>query len=869
MSRFTSRANPVRTSSPQDDFATANSFTQDQLIHSTLNFDHTARRSLPLGDDEQPEADAQHTAGSADMSMSIELGRGIKRGARDPDADSSDLAIALGGGDSQHEVTGTPPFRPRTASRKSDGLLRREASVRAATSAVKTKQRSISEAIGRRHTVDDDTMQPILSARHTRFTGTRRVSAQDGTPRRAPANNPTVQSATYTANSFALPDMPGLTELVSGDGTPLLTRATKPARTRFTSASYQPPRSGHAPIDSLPIPQDEHRIYNSLQQVKQNQAQLEQDAADAERRADDYQQQVIELRRQLEAERRRPDGALGEDEETAAMKFQQQKSNLQASVNALEQHCRRIERNANTAQIKLQRVKKERDGLIEDVAAALHRSEVLETENQDIQEGYARLIEENELLRQQLQELRSQLNARPAQSQPTLKRRNSEKQTAAARAAQVDKFKGEARGQQALSDATEDLSTRIARAMDRRRQNAGKRETVRGTSTLRSRSQSQPRHLESRRRPSPAPVEDTETTTEMEITQKTRNALSNMYIPSPAKKSQQTHQVEEDTRDVTLLSLQDPLEVANLRKKLEEEHMARKNRRSISNPENVHRNQREDTVRSTNRDATRKSSLKDITAGLENITGRLSLHGDATEAAKKTVRVQSPQQTEEGDISILSNISRRRRRAASQEGMTSAFILPDITFSSHQLPDFNTKSCITHSSASCTVCHPADEKTEIPIPIPVTDRPTPEDPDVTIATVRPAQPPPLALASVLKQLEDEVTHLKFQLAEHQRRYHQHDPALSKRQRLITKSRMDSLTKQIETRSDQIYALYDVLEGQKGQRAEEAVEETLQSLGLDAADLAGRVGRKAVGGDGPDEESSADELPGWEGLSDEE
>ncbi|KAF2765885.1 hypothetical protein EJ03DRAFT_330563 [Teratosphaeria nubilosa] len=848
MSRFTARATLVRTSSPQDDFATANSFTQDQLIHSTLNFDHTAKQDLPLGYDEHlqhPGADAQHTAGSADMSMSLELGRGVKRGARDQDPDSSHVALAFGG-DSPYEVAGTPPLRPPTASRKSDGLLRREASMRAANSAVKAKQRSISEAIGRRHTEDDDTMQPALSARHTRFSGAR-------------ANNPTVQSATYTANSFALPDMPGLTELVSGDGTPLLHRATKPARSRFTSANYRPSRPDHAPIDSLPIPQDEHRIYNSLQQVRQNQAQLEQDAADAERRADDYQREIIELRRQLEAERRRPDSPSADDEGTAAMKFQQQKTSLQAFVNALEQHCHRAERNASTAQIKLQRAAKERDGLVEEVAAALHRNEVLETENQEIREGYARLVEDNEVLREQLQEMRLRLNARPAHSQHAPpKRRNSEKQTAATRTAQVDDTGRD------VPDATEDLSTRIARAVDRRRQTVGERETIRGTSAQRSRSKSQPRDREPRRRLS-APVQDTETTTEMEITQKTRHALSNMYIPSPAKKTQPQPQVEEDERDITLLSLQDPLEVANLRKKLEEEHMARKDRRSISNPENVHQNPREDTGRSTNRDVIRKSSLKDVTAALENVTGRLSLHGDAAEA-KKTVRVQSPQQTEEGDTSILSNISRRRRRAASQEGMTSAFILPDITFSSHQLPDFNAKPCIPHSSASCTVCHPADDKIEIPTPIPVTDRPTPEDPDITTATVRPAQPPPLALASVLKQLEDEITHLKLQLAEHQRRYHQHDPALSKRQRLITKSRMDNLTKQIETRSDQIYALYDVLEGQKRDRAEEAVEETLQSLGLDPADLAGRVGRKAVG---VDEESSADELPGWEGSNDEE
>jgi len=169
------------------------------------------------------------------------------------------------------------------------------------------------------------------------------------------------------------------------------------------------------------------------------------------------------------------------------------------------------------------------------------------------------------------------------------------------------------------------------------------------------------------------------------------------------------------------------------------------------------------------------------------------------------------------------------------------------------------------------------------MPVPVTDREIAQDPDMTSATIRPSQAPPLALATVIKNLSDEITHLKLQLHAYQRRYHAHDPALSKRQRVATKSKIERLTAEVEKRSDQVYALYDVLEGQKqaAQAAEgngedadaremdaEEVEETLMSIGIDPAELSGRVGRSVpfgLDGAADDVSEGSDELP-WEGLS---
>ena len=77
----------------------------------------------------------------------------------------------------------------------------------------------------------------------------------------------------------------------------------------------------------------------------------------------------------------------------------------------------------------------------------------------------------------------------------------------------------------------------------------------------------------------------------------------------------------------------------------------------------------------------------------------------------------------------------------------------------------------------------------------------------------------------------------MQLSQQEALYNQHDPALSKHKRKIVYARIQKLLVAIEARMDQIYALYDVLEGQKtsGQMMkEEEVEVTLQNLGIDLA-----------------------------------
>lgn len=291
---------------------------------------------------------------------------------------------------------------------------------------------------------------------------------------------------------------------------------------------------------------------------------------------------------------------------------------------------------------------------------------------------------------------------------------------------------------------------------------------------------------------------------------------------------------------------------------------------------------------------TRKSSMKDITSRSTN----------TNDAPKPSILpgAQPEHNRRHSETSILS--SRSRRRGLDAENMTSAFIVPDITIrnpvvDSQPVPELTNEArdvlngLAKHDGQNCTVCkraishdehheHDATARQAIKIhkPIPVSERMTKSSPYEEEPTIRPAQAPGLALAVVMKGLEDELAHLKIELARHQALYNGHDPALSKRKRKSVYRKIETLLRAIEMKADQIYALFDVLEGQKQdghEISEEEVEITLQSVGINAAGLHLRGGGTDVEQenekDNPSKRQpwdldsdgeSGDDLP-WEGI----
>jgi predicted RNase H-like nuclease (RuvC/YqgF family) len=107
---------------------------------------------------------------------------------------------------------------------------------------------------------------------------------------------------------------------------------------------------------------------------------------------------------------------------------------------------------------------------------------------------------------------------------------------------------------------------------------------------------------------------------------------------------------------------------------------------------------------------------------------------------------------------------------------------------------------------------------------------------------------------VIKGLEDEAQHLQLELSRLQSQYNSSDKALGRRERLTMAEGIRTLLKTLEAKNDQIYSLYDVLEGQKaaGQAmSEEEIEMTVLNItGMTVRDV-----------------TSGSEQLTWEGLPD--
>ncbi|KAL6891902.1 hypothetical protein GGI43DRAFT_414509 [Trichoderma evansii] len=148
-----------------------------------------------------------------------------------------------------------------------------------------------------------------------------------------------------------------------------------------------------------------------------------------------------------------------------------------------------------------------------------------------------------------------------------------------------------------------------------------------------------------------------------------------------------------------------------------------------------------------------------------------------------------------------------------------------------------------HNCQNCTVCSritshsgvisSADlaagkKRVSIPRPVPVSERGVSGGDH----TVRPAHSPGYALALVIKGLEDESQHLQLELTRLQARYNKSDKSMGRQDRQDLAEAIRVLLKRVESKNDQIYSLYDVLEGQKAagqEMTEEEVEMTVLNI----------------------------------------
>ncbi|KFY35624.1 hypothetical protein V494_05745 [Pseudogymnoascus sp. VKM F-4513 (FW-928)] len=689
------------------------------------------------------------------------------------------------------------------------------------------------------------------------------------TPRQ---NNATQNSntANQTNQSFLLPNMPDLSELVSGsfkDGTPVFTRSGK-VQSRFTSSSGRtPPGPGHVKLDNIPVPDEEKAIFISLQLLQDKVAMLEMEKADAQRVAQNLQDDNYQLQSenaQLQ-KHRRSDSALGmadsgSDGENGkgSKTLVAEKTKIEAQFKSLQLRYSEIERKSSNQELRLKTVSFERDQAAKQLAEAYYTTEQLQSENDalrsengELKLELARLSTDSEENTRQWKQketgLREKISRREAAVTELREMTQEIQQTRLANTAGVKSRKSVAPKQQTRKEPR-----------GRVQAPAQKKESTR----LRSRSRSQSRHAQSRNAKSFVeeetfdipPVESTndfDASDEGSFDDVTKTVHRDLNVNA-----------EDATEGSNYSSILGHGEMDRLREMLAKE---RARNAELAGDTGDHTSHSVMSIRSA------KS-----TRAAQGLTGILKNRNSDKQGQDNTSHSNVSHTRRHSETSVKAG------RHITTEDVTSAFIIPDITLSvngSHPTLSAKAKKVLDtlchHDGGNCTVCTrvasfengvEAKQSVYIQKPTPVSDRMPVPGPYEEEPTMRPSVAPGLALATVMKGLEDELAHLKIELAQYQAVYNKHDPSLSMRKRKAVKARIERLLKAIDTKADQIYALYDVLEGQKetGQElSEKEVEVTLMDIGIDVDAL------KKPEKDAEDEDSGEDselDLP-WEGIED--
>ncbi|KAJ5757987.1 uncharacterized protein N7511_006681 [Penicillium nucicola] len=874
----------------------------------------------------------------SDIEMSVELGRGAGKAGRD-DSRSSVMSFenSVRSSSPAIRVEYPTPQKPSTRPqrRAMSENLRKNAQVRRATQAQKetmSPQVSKSQRDQRRTFSDmhakvrdnydgsflgDERPAPVSTkTRSTRF-GNANTSQEiadaverasrdayakelrkstSGTPRKPSANavNNNIGD-TMTHQSFLLPDLPNISELVSGvyeDGTPVYNRQGKMRSTRFVSPLHDHTEMSlphdHFPLDAVPVPEDEKALFVSLRLLQDKVAELNMWKSDAERRMENYRQENASLKSSKTRHSVKYDSEDNEHKK-GSKRLANENQKLEAANLELQNQLDIADRKAQVQESAIKRLNHERESAISQLGAAYLENRELKTDNEE--------------LRQENADLKSQISR-------SSHRKNREQDTleseASSTVSDADDSQLYTERSADMSRSTKDLTSKSARSHIKSRRQDDSRSKVsnqvdkeihrlekeRADEALFSIEVPTPRRTSGSKSSKP-----TTRTVEAKSSRKQPNTSKQRVkrvvvedVSSPVEVTEQTK--ESSDADYTLLSVIDEHEIARLRKTLEEERLMRKQRRSSipkeSNPTETVNSTRQSILKTP---APRKSSIREskpIIPRPASAAGDITTGSRATTDGETSLTVPIVERSRRhSDISLPPTTPLKKTRPAPD--MTSAFILPDITLhhadlaanDPSKLPQATQKaldSLAQHDGKNCTVCHGRSndnecnhEPVKVPKPVPVSERmPKPsvynEEP-----TMRPSQPPAVALATVLKSLEDELSHLKMQLATYQSAFNKLDASLGKRPRKALLERIDKLLKDVDMKSDQIYALYDVLEGQKQdghEITEQEMEMTLESIGIDfgashAPDMTGTTDKSSRHTDQIDLDDEED-LP-WEGI----
>ncbi|KAH5334048.1 hypothetical protein HBI49_039190 [Parastagonospora nodorum] len=443
-----------------------NTLPQYPRIRSTakkVNAWHMLRSEQPVPDTSMVNkefGDFDQSISDEEEAMSVEQARGNGRSAHGTPSKMSSHFNSL------YDIT-PPSNRTRKSYAAETGSLRRDAQIRRASRndldtasprpaskrnspALPAKQDRSRTSLAQLHaklSEDEssfmDHRPPTLTMESTKNTRwgnrSRHTSLQiDGTVDPAPRNSATPRSRAAaaqnaTAQSFILPDLPNLTELVSGvfeDGTPVFSK-TMPTRSRFSA----PPNGGRkpqfTPIEGVPIPDEEKAIFAALQLLQDKVADMERERAEAEKKIEEQDLELIELRATTQAQEKLRRSDSGQDSDAGKGSWKVEKTRLDATVQTLRTKLDRAERKTAVLEIEKKRLNTERDNMAGQLGVAFQTCEELKSEKNALAQENKGLREEIDALRAENEALRDQLDQEHSQHrEETTKLRRQFDQTA-------------------------------------------------------------------------------------------------------------------------------------------------------------------------------------------------------------------------------------------------------------------------------------------------------------------------------------------------------------------------------------------------------------------------------------------------------
>ncbi|KAK6349301.1 hypothetical protein TWF730_010051 [Orbilia blumenaviensis] len=725
---------------------------------------------------------------------------------------------------------------------------------------------------------------------------------------RRAASKPPVPSV--TANSIKLPDMTGISDLVSS----------------VDHGNHVSNRSQRARIQQVPIPVDERELVASLKKLQKKVAALEADKEKERRRAKELEKNCEETRqlyqieadgrRQLEVElnnRKRADSALGGEidsqqgspRQVAAdlrAKHQNELKKLEIVVASYRNRIESVEKKYTTMQQDLTAVSQERDLACGSLAVKAARNEELQEENNILRKENDELAQENELLVGDIERLMRDIDRKDKDLDHERKLMNDKINRYREKIARTSRIATEstiaANSYQAITrgwkSAVKQESTAEEYAAARANVAEIKKTEARKVSASKNAQPTKPAIKVTRggeAQPSAAskPEERVQQQVDSELkksstkphVKKTRmiveeyseseteevNGQNFMNAPFTAATTGESSFVEahmDDTftepsisesrihreaagdmlDDDTNTSLVQSEGVARLRREILEER--RHLEAYTSQQREVEKNTQFRTERATRRNDAADEKATEVKKRV-HISEKDEIMSDGDdeeeEAGHPFLRTSMIANDTEEDVggtgygTILPEQSRPQSPPSSQQtvkrhvsGMSSLRTTEDYNENVHTAVG---RVCV-HNAHSCTICHRQSALEEcqakghivndsfdvdIPEVVPVSRRML-DDEELAEGevTMRPSQPPKYALDKVMKQIQDELEHLKLEYKQVEADYLACDPSLGRRKRKSLTNQLTEIVELMDKKADQIYALYDVAEGVTVDRA---------------------------------------------------